>query len=153
MAGCSPSSTLLTKVCLGAALCWVAGLVLLTPATAHAQCGSYVVMLDENGQPIIDPLHAGAMSEGSASFLNDGLPSGPSEGSGDRPCNGPGCRQDKSLPLLPPWSREVRSVNDQATLDRLGSDAEVERNVWPQPSSVAPLSGEPSALERPPRAL
>ena len=160
------------------------GLVMASSSTmasmgtkAWGQCGNYVIMLDEHGQPILDSssmthgrIEQSWQSTGAARVhamlgvtgRHEFLPSGangdqgqPHTGtrSNSEPCHGPQCRQRASLPSVPPATYSTRLITDQALLNSGSADAQGEWDAWCHPADESPIAGLPVFLDRPPRGV
>lgn len=148
----SNNSNLPKELRLLVACSFVLGAMLCGSSSVYGQCGNYVVMLDEQGQPIVDSTHRQHLNQGGDRFSDHfGLNEWARIDPRSVPCHGPNCRQNQSLPAAPPWANEIRSANDQATLDRILRSGGGQRDSWPFPQDLAPFTVEPSRLDRPPR--
>jgi hypothetical protein len=88
------------RLLLGFALAAVAPLC-LAPATAHAECGDYVIL----GRQSMAGTHEGHEAEARSSY-SEGRPTTPS---GQSPCSGPSCRRGPfRFPLAPVSPAPVR---------------------------------------------
>lgn len=102
--------------------------VLSLTGEVRAQCGNYVIYVDENGQPVVDHLLSmGALAVESPQsttewmMLREAAPVGP-----DAPCSGLACRKNRkdSLASPPPLSQRKRDQSQFPVVFQTSSDGD-----------------------------